>query len=188
MILFSPSLNVSMESRHRSRKVFCCVLRRSCRATEASTVGLRGVGPANRISPVSGGFMSNVSVRIITIVIMSPSFIGIRHLRAFWSLRELGGDQGQTRALAEGWSRVDGLGTVGGEHAAVLPHAAGDGQTRLVPHGFCKCQLRNKHRRVNTQTQKNILRQTQTYCHCRLEFIFGLTQVWAEGFRTHLRV
>lgn len=39
---------------------------------------------------------------------------------------------------------MDGLGTVGRQHPSVLPDAACDGQTGLVPHGFCKCQLGDK--------------------------------------------
>lgn len=65
--------------------------------------------------------------------------IGIRHLRGFWFSRELRGDQGEAGALAEGRPGVDGLGTVGRQHPSVLPNAPCDGQTGLVPHGFCKC-------------------------------------------------
>lgn len=73
--------------------------------------------------------------------------IGIRHLRGFWFSRELRGDQGEAGALAEGRPGVDGLGAVGRQHPSVLPNTAGDGQTGLVPHGFCKCQLRRKIKR-----------------------------------------
>jgi len=41
---------------------------------------------------------------------------------------------------------VDGLGTIWRQHPSVLPDAARDGQTGLVPHGFSEGQLgdRNK--------------------------------------------
>lgn len=65
--------------------------------------------------------------------------IGIRHLRGFWFSRELRGDQGEAGALAGGRPSVDRLGTVRRQHPSVLPNAAGDGQTGLVPHSFCKC-------------------------------------------------
>lgn len=37
---------------------------------------------------------------------------------------------------------MDGLGTVGRQNPPVLPHAAGDGQTGFVPHGFSEGELR----------------------------------------------
>lgn len=73
--------------------------------------------------------------------------IGIRHLRDFWFSRELRGDQGEAGALAEGRPGVNGLWTVGRQHPAVLPNAACDGQSGLVPHGFSKCELRGKMKR-----------------------------------------
>lgn len=72
---------------------------------------------------------------------------GIRHLKGFWFSRELRGDQGEAGALAEGRPGVDGLGAVGSQNPSILSDAACDGQTGLVPHGFCKCQLRRKTKR-----------------------------------------
>lgn len=89
--------------------------------------------------PVVGG--------VVIVFLLFFSIIVIRHLRGFWFSRKLRGDQGQARALADGRPGVDGLGTVGRQHSSVLPNAACDGQTGLVPHGFCECQLRRNTRR-----------------------------------------
>ena len=83
----------------------------------------------------------NVDFYIYIFFFFPLFFTGIRHLRGFWFSRELRGDQGEAGALAEGRPGVNGLGTVGRQHPAVLPDAACDGQTGLVPHGFSKCQL-----------------------------------------------
>lgn len=72
-------------------------------------------------------------------LLVGGGVIGIRHLRGFWFSRELRGDQGEAGALADGRPGVDRLGTVGRQHPSVLPNAASDGQTGLVPHSFCKC-------------------------------------------------
>lgn len=80
-------------------------------------------------------------------------FIAIRHLRGFWFSRKLRGDQGQAGALADGGPGVDGLRTVGGQHPAVLPDTAGDGQTGLVPHGFCEGELRRDGRKEPSRSQ-----------------------------------
>lgn len=91
--------------------------------------------------------------------------VALRHLRGFWFSRKLGGDQGQAGALADGGPGVDGLGTVGRQHSAVLPHAARDGQTGLVPHGFCERQLRrNRDTRLGSK-------QTEMRKRCRSEFL-----------------
>ena len=73
--------------------------------------------------------------------------LAIRHLRGFWFSRKLRGDQGQAGALTDGRPGVDGLGAVGRQHSSVLPNAACDGQTGLVPHGFCECKLRRNTKR-----------------------------------------
>lgn len=67
-------------------------------------------------------------------------------MKGFWFSRELRGDQGETGALVEG-TGVDRLGAVWRQDPPVLPDAACDGQTGLVPHGFCKCQLRREMKR-----------------------------------------
>lgn len=95
------------------------------------------------MNPVS---LRLVSGRLVGGVIIVCLVTGIRHLRGFWFSRELGGDQGEAGALAEGGPGVDGLGTVGRQHPSVLPDAACDGQAGLVPHGFCKCELGRKQR------------------------------------------
>ena len=100
-----------------------------------------------RVNPVSLLVVCCVGVVNIVFVCLSV-VIGIRHLRGFWFSRELGGDQGEAGALAEGRPGVHGLGTVGRQHPAVLPDAACDGQTGLVPHGFSKCELQ---RQMKTQ-------------------------------------
>uniref|UniRef100_A0A8C8DWH1 14-3-3 protein epsilon n=1 Tax=Oryzias sinensis TaxID=183150 RepID=A0A8C8DWH1_9TELE len=68
--------------------------------------------------------------------------------------QKLRGHQGQTGALADGGPGVDGLWTVGGQHPAVLPDAARDGQTGLVPHGFCEEYQENRRLRLSTPTHK----------------------------------
>ena len=87
------------------------------------------------VSPVSSRFVSGCGRCCYCLFFI----IAIRHLRGFWFSRKLRGDQGQARALADGRPSVDGLGTVGRQHASVLPNAACDGQAGLVPHGFCEC-------------------------------------------------
>lgn len=69
---------------------------------------------------------------------------GIRHLRGFWFSRELGGDQGEAGALAEGGPGVNGLGAVRRQDPAVLTDTSCDGQTGFVPHGFCERELRRQ--------------------------------------------
>lgn len=88
---------------------------------------------------VSSGFVGGVVIVFFVVVVVVVVAIGIRHLRGFWFSRELRGDQGEAGALAEGRPGVDGLGTVGRQHSSIFPNAACDGQTGLVPHGFCKC-------------------------------------------------
>lgn len=94
---------------------------------------------------------------------------GIRHLRGFWFSRELRGDQGEARALAEGRPGVNGLGTVGGQHPAILPNATCDGQSGLVPHGFSKCELRGKMKR-HVCSLEQVKVGKKMYYTCRLEF------------------
>lgn len=78
----------------------------------------------------------------------------IRHLGGFWFSRKLRGNQGQAGALADGRSGVDGLGTVGCQDSSVFPDAACDGQTSLVPHGFCECQLKRNTKKESVQLMK----------------------------------
>lgn len=91
----------------------------------------------------SGRFGSVRGVGFLFFII----FFAIRHLRGFWFSRKLRGHQSQAGALADGGPGVDGLWTVGGQHPAVLPDAARDGQTGLVPHGFCEGELRTNRRK-----------------------------------------
>ena len=60
---------------------------------------------------------------------------GIRHSVCFWFSGQARGDHGEP-LVSEGVASVNSFGAVRGQHTAVLPHAAGDGQTGLVPHGF----------------------------------------------------
>lgn len=79
-------------------------------------------------------------VVVVVVVVFLPYIVRIRHLAGIWFSRELRGDQGKTGALVKG-AGVDRLGAVRRQDPPVLPDAACDGQTGLVPHGFCKCQL-----------------------------------------------
>jgi len=85
-----------------------------------------------------------------------PSCVGVslRHGRCFWFSGRAGGDHGEAGVSEGGAAGVRGLGAVRRRDAAVLPHAARDGQTGLVPHGFGKRQLEEEEEGGGVATRK----------------------------------